>query len=102
MDYRGAIAAAIAAADHSSGNPTGHLIPKYNFSARHAAVQTNTLVGAEIVVPLMAEPPPLCMMCKQPMHRLRTVPIPTRLHITVWRCRFCPRPTFRDLADAGE
>ena len=33
----------------------------------------------------MSEPPPICMMCKQPMHRLRDVPVPNGLNITVWR-----------------
>ena len=52
----------------------------------------------------MTEPPPLCMMCKQPMHRLRNVPVPNGLNITVWRCRSCPRPPFADQAmvDASE
>ena len=48
----------------------------------------------------MSEPPPICMMCKQPMHRLRNVPVSNGLNITVWRCRFCPKPPFEDQAMA--
>jgi hypothetical protein len=41
------------------------------------------------------------MMCNQPMHRLRAIRVPNGPDITVWRCRFCLRPQFKDQAAAN-
>jgi hypothetical protein len=48
--------------------------------------------------------PPLCMICNQPMHRLRIVPMLNEPDITIWRCLICPGPKSIDqrMAEAGE